>query len=85
MYKLVFSSEGKKSIASLDKDIAQRVLDKLKWLIQDIDNITLIPLSRNLSGFYKLRVGDWRVIYDVNHKKNVITVHKVGHRKEIYR
>jgi mRNA interferase RelE/StbE len=85
MYKLVFSSEGKKSIASLDKDIAQRVLDKLKWLIQDIDNIPLIPLSRNLSGFYKLRVGDWRVIYDVNHKENVVTVHKVGHRKEIYR
>jgi len=85
MYKLVFSLEGKNSIASLDKDIAQRVLDKLKWLIQEVDNITLIPLRENLSGFYKLRVGDWRVIYDINRKENTITVHKVGHRKGIYR
>jgi mRNA interferase RelE/StbE len=78
MYKLVFSLEGKNSIASLDKDIAQRVLDKLKWLIQDIDNITLIPLRGNLLGLYKLRAGDWRIIYDVNHKEKVITVSEEG-------
>jgi len=85
MYKLVFSLEGKNSIASLDKDIAQRVLDKLKWLLQDIDNITPIPLRGSLSGLYKLRTGDWRIIYDINHKEKLITIHKVGHRKEIYK
>jgi mRNA interferase RelE/StbE len=33
----------------------------------------------------KLRVGDWRVMYEVNHNDKVVTVHKVGHRKEVYK
>ncbi len=85
MYKLVFSLEAMASLASLDKNIAQRVLDRLKWLIQNINNITLIPIKGNLSGLYKLRVGAWRIIYEVNHREKVITIYKVRHRREIYR
>ncbi|GMR03450.1 MAG: type II toxin-antitoxin system RelE/ParE family toxin [Thermodesulfovibrionia bacterium] len=84
MYELVFSEEGRTSLASLDKKIAQRVLNKLKWLVHNIKHIKPLPLEGNLSGLYKLRVGDWRVIYAVNHNDSIITVHKVGHRKEIY-
>ncbi|MCK4233696.1 type II toxin-antitoxin system RelE/ParE family toxin, partial [candidate division WOR-3 bacterium] len=36
-------------------------------------------------GMYKLRVGDWRIIYTVNQKTKVITIHMIGHRKEIYK
>jgi mRNA-degrading endonuclease RelE of RelBE toxin-antitoxin system len=39
MYKLDFSDEGKASLASLDKTIGQRVLNKLKWLTQNIEVI----------------------------------------------
>ncbi len=84
MYKLDFSDEGEISLASLDRKIGQRVLNKLKWLVQNIEAITPLPLEGNLSGLYKLRVGDWRVMYEVNHNDRVITVHKVGHRREIY-
>ncbi|MBI5050281.1 MAG: type II toxin-antitoxin system RelE/ParE family toxin [Nitrospirae bacterium] len=85
MYRLDFSDDGKASLASLDKNISQRVLDKLKWLIQNIESITPLPLRKNLAGLYKLRVGDFRVMYEINHDDKVITVHKVGHRREIYK
>lgn len=85
MYKLDFSLKGRTSLASLDKEISQRVLEKLKWLIQHIDNINHLPLKGKLSGLYKLTVGDWRVIYEINRDEKIITVHKVGHRREIYR
>jgi len=85
MYKLDFSAEGKASLALLDKEIGQRVLDKLKWLIQNIETIQLLPLRGKYSGLFKLKVGDWRVIYEANHNEKVITVHRVGHRREIYR
>ncbi|MBW2106846.1 MAG: type II toxin-antitoxin system RelE/ParE family toxin [Deltaproteobacteria bacterium] len=85
MYKLDFSPAGRDSLASLDKKVAQRALDKLRWLLRNIDNISAPPLKRNLSGLYKLRVGDWRVIYEVKRDQRVVTVHKVGHRSEIYR
>jgi len=85
MYKLDFSDEGKTSLACLDKNTGQRVLNKLKWLVQNIEVITPLPLEGDLSGLYKLRVGDYRVLYEINHHDRVITVHKVGHRREIYR
>ena len=85
MYKLDFSSEGESSLESLDKKTGQRVLDKLKWLIQNIDNISPLPLHGKYSGLFKLRVGDWRIVYEVKHNEKIITVHKIGHRKEIYK
>lgn len=85
MYKLDFSDEGKASLASLDKDVTQRVLNKLRWFLQNIEAVNFMPLEGNLEGLYKLRIGDWRAIYEVNHNDKVVTVHKVGHRKEIYK
>ncbi len=85
MYKLDFTNEGKASLALLDKTVAQRVLDKLKWFLQNIEAVNFKPLEGNLSEMYKLRVGDWRVIYEINHNDKVVTVHKVGHRREIYK
>ena len=67
MYKLDFSLQGKAAFKSLDKETAQRVLDKLKWLTRNIGSIAPLPLKGNLAGLYKLKVGDWRVIYEVNH------------------
>ena len=40
------------------------------------------PLRRSLKGYWKLRVGDWRVIYKVEGKSVVIL--RIGHRREIY-
>lgn len=85
MYRLDFSHKGRSSLLSLDKKVGQKVLDKLKWLTQNINDITLLPLKGKLSGLYKLRVGEWRIVYEINHNDKVITVHKIGHRKEIYR
>ena len=85
MYRLDFSPQGRTALSSLDKTIAQRVLVKLKWLLQNMDNLSPTPLKGNLSGLYKLKTGDWRVIYEVNHEKKVVTVHKVGHRSDVYK
>ena len=85
IYRLDFSPEGGNSLKALDREAGQRVLDKLKWLIQNMDIINPLPLKGKLSGLYKLKIGDWRVIYGVNYVEKVVTVHKVGHRREIYR
>ena len=84
-YNINFTPQGLKSLESLDKKIAQRIVDKLKWFIEHIDEIRGIPLSADLAGLYKLRMGDWRIIYSIDHKKQLITIHKIGHRKDIYK
>jgi mRNA interferase RelE/StbE len=41
-------------------------------------------LRRNLSGLFKLRVGDYRIIYQVKEKEVIVVIVKVGHRREVY-
>ena len=42
-------------------------------------------LTGDLAGLHKLRVGDYRVVYEVLHSEQTIIVHLVGHRRDIYR
>lgn len=41
-------------------------------------------MTGHLAGFFKLRVGDYRVIYDFNTDEKIITIDRIGHRREIY-
>ena len=40
--------------------------------------------STILSSLFKLRVGDYRVLYSFNDETEIITIHRLGHRREIY-
>jgi len=48
-------------------------------------NIRPQPLKENLSNLYKLRVGDYRIIYEILADEETIVIHFIGHRKEIYK
>ena len=41
-------------------------------------------LRRNLSGLFKLRLGDYRIIYQVKEKEVIVVIVKIGHRREVY-
>ena len=85
MYQVIILPKALDDLSRLDKAIAVRITAKLTWLSENFEDIPPLPLSANHAGFYKLRVGDWRVIYDIDYEKQIITVHKIGHRREIYR
>lgn len=85
MYQVIILPTAIKDLSRIDKTIVQRITDRLNWLSENIESITQLSLRASLIGFFKLRIGDWRVIYEVDHDKKVITVHKVGHRKDIYK
>ena len=53
-----------------------------QWLGENFDDIRHQALSANLSGLFKLRIGDYRVIYSFD--DDFITIHQVGHRRDIY-
>jgi mRNA interferase RelE/StbE len=41
--------------------------------------------EEKFSGLYKLRVGDWWVIYEIKRDEMIVVVHKIGHRSKIYK
>ena len=74
-----------RDLERLDKPTARRIVERVKWLAANIQAIRLETLTGDLAGFYKLRVGDYRVIYEILWEEETILIHAVGHRREIYK
>jgi mRNA interferase RelE/StbE len=72
-------------LARLDKGVGRRIVERVNWLAANLDDIRPEALSGDLVGFYKFRVGDYRVIYEIVRKEKAIVIHAIGHRREIYR
>lgn len=62
MYKVKFTPGARADLEALDPPIAQRILDKIRWLADNCDAISHTPLSDPLRGYYKLRVGNYRAL-----------------------
>jgi len=81
MYELVFTKRGLEELNKLEKDIKERIWNKLQLCKEDpfrfFEKLIEIP------GF-KLRIGDYRVIAEIDRNQNKIFILKAGHRKNIY-
>lgn len=60
-------------------------MKRIHWLAENLDDVKPAALKGDLAGFFRLRVGDYRVIYEILHDERVIVVHLIGHRREVYR
>ncbi len=83
-YNVEFTLEALDGLERLSSAIQERILSKIRWFSENLDNLTPQSLSADLSGLFKLRVGDYRIVYSFDTNKQCITVHKVGHRRDIY-
>ncbi|MBS3154922.1 type II toxin-antitoxin system RelE/ParE family toxin [Candidatus Woesearchaeota archaeon] len=81
MFQLVFEKRALEDLNKLDRQIKERIWNKLQNCKEEPFRF-LEPLTE-IKGF-KLRIGDYRVIIDVDFKENKLTVIKVGHRKNVY-
>jgi mRNA interferase RelE/StbE len=68
----------------LDSAVARRMIAKLQWLAENVDTIRHETLTGTWKGVFKLRVGDYRVLYTREATKRRIVVHFVRHRREVY-
>jgi mRNA interferase RelE/StbE len=71
-------------LEALTSTIQEHILRKIRWLAENFDNLSPEGLSANLTGLFKLRVGDYRIIYSFDVESQRITIHKVGHRRDVY-
>jgi mRNA interferase RelE/StbE len=76
-------SRAQRELAHLPSEAYERVRDAIRALGQD----PRPPGSRKLAGRdgWRLRVGDYRVIYDIDDTQHVVTVLHIGHRRDVYR
>jgi mRNA interferase RelE/StbE len=85
MYGLRILDAAASDLEQLDSSVGARIVKRLQWLAENFESIRPQPLEGNFSGFYKFRVGDYRVIYEILSEEESIVIHAIGHRREIYR
>lgn len=85
MYCIRILQKATRELERLDKPIARRIAERITWLAANLDDIRPEPFKGNLAGLYKLRIGDYRVVYEILYDEKMIVIHQVGHRSEIYR
>ena len=78
--QIEFTVESKNALHKLHIDAQKSIKSALKKLAKD--KIQGKPLTEQLTGFYSLKVGNYRVIYNL--EKDKIIVFDVGHRKNVY-
>ena len=81
-YNLVYTRRAEKDLKKLDSSIKSRIGNALLKL-QDNPLLYSDKLSDPALGTYKFRIGDYRVIFDI--EGNDVVVLGVGHRREIYK
>jgi mRNA interferase RelE/StbE len=80
------SDYAEKQLRKLDKPIQKRLLDWLEDRIEGCKNPRHFgePLRGELAGLWRYRIGDYRVICEIQEKQLVVLALAVGHRREIY-
>lgn len=84
-WSINFTKEAEKELKNLDSSVRQRAIEKIQWLEDNSASVFHKGLSRDLKNSYKLRVGDWRVVYTLNEKIYTIVIIKIDHRSKVYK
>lgn len=84
-YTIIIGSSARKEIRRLSSDIIVRVNEKLKEFSETFEIQTPVPLGGNLKGLFKLRAGDYRIVYKYDRSKRLIIIMSVKHRSAVYR
>ena len=86
-WRIDVSASAKKHLSKLSRTDAKRITAFLRERLAMSDNprSTGHGLTGPLSGLWRYRVGDYRIICDIQDHKLVVLVVEIGHRSEVYR
>jgi len=88
VWQIEFDPEALKDLRKLDRPIQIRLVGFLRTRISVLKNPRALgeALSgQRLGSYWKYRVGDWRIICDIEDQRIVVRVLRIGNRREIYR
>lgn len=86
-WTIEYTETARRELRKLEKPIARRILDVLENRVAKQDDPRKIgkALSGPLGNLWRYRVGDYRVICEIQHQTVTVLVLRVGHRREVYR
>ncbi len=84
LYKISFQPSVEKDLRKLSSENCDRIIVRIDELATEPLPVQSLKL-KGTEGLYRIRVGDYRIIYEVNVPAKSILIHYVRHRREVYR
>ena len=86
-FKVFYSRDAEKQFKKMDKQSAKRLLEWIELRLVNCQNPRLWgeALVGDVSGFWKYRIGDFRLICEIKDNELIIQIVTIGNRKEIYK
>ena len=81
-YEVLIVASAEKELAGMQKVLRQRIIEKLEEIGKDPRGTDSKKLN---DATYRVRVGDYRIVYDVSDKERKVVVTRIRHRREVYR
>ena len=87
MWAIEFLPEAAKELRKLDRQVAARIIKTLEERIAPLDDPRLLgaPLVGEHAGYWRWRIGDYRVVARIEDAQVTVLVVRVAHRREVYR
>ena len=82
IFIIEFKKSAAKALKKIQKSDRRRICDRIESLPENLPDSTTTKLKGE-NPFHKIRVGDFRIIYEIHGDMLVIMVLKIGHRKEV--
>ena len=82
--RIEFKKSAAKALRKIPKSDQKRIADKIDSLSENLPD----PATTKMKGdnpFHRVRVGDYRIVYEIHGDILLIVILKIGHRKEVYR
>jgi mRNA interferase RelE/StbE len=87
-WQIEFDPEALQDLRKIDKPIQIRLVGFLRTRVSSLTNprdIGEALSGQRLGNYWKYRVGDWRIICDIQDQKILVRVLRIGNRREVYR
>lgn len=83
-YDVTISRSARKELENLEDNLIESIFSKIDSLIIN-PHPTGSEKIKGSKNYWRIRIGDYRVIYSINKKSNLVEILTVRHRKDVYR
>ena len=84
MYRIEYLEQVRKDLKPISKSDKEKIRSAIEGKLSSNPIEFGKPLQYSLKGLRRLRVGDYRIIFQIDQSNKIVLVIKIGHRREIY-
>lgn len=85
MYSIIITQSALKELQRLEKQMVRKIERAISSLAENPRPVGVKKLKGNSENLYRIRSGDYRVVYAINDEIRIVDIRKIGHRKDIYK